>query len=35
MTPRADGCGIWEATVAGVRRGDAYKFRVVAVTAAT
>ena len=29
MTPRADGCGIWEATVAGVRRGDAYKFRVV------
>jgi 1,4-alpha-glucan branching enzyme len=30
MAPRADGSGIWEATIAGVQRGDAYKFRVVA-----
>jgi len=29
MAPRADGSGIWEATIAGVQRGDAYKFRVV------
>ncbi len=29
MAPRADGCGIWETTVAGVKRGDAYKFRIV------
>jgi len=29
MTPRADGCGIWEATVRGVQRGDPYKYRVV------
>ena len=28
MTARADGCGIWEATIAGVKRGDAYKFHV-------
>ena len=29
MAPRADGSGIWEATVANVARGDPYKFRVV------
>jgi 1,4-alpha-glucan branching enzyme len=29
MTARADGSGIWEATIPGVRRGDAYKYRVV------
>ncbi|MDH5207146.1 MAG: 1,4-alpha-glucan branching protein GlgB [Burkholderiaceae bacterium] len=28
MTPRPDGCGIWEAVIAGVQRGDAYKYRV-------
>jgi 1,4-alpha-glucan branching enzyme len=29
MARRADGSGIWEATIAGVQRGDAYKFRVI------
>jgi 1,4-alpha-glucan branching enzyme len=29
MAPRADGSGIWEASVAGVQRGDPYKFRVI------
>jgi len=29
MAARTDGCGIWETTVAGVKRGDAYKFRIV------
>jgi 1,4-alpha-glucan branching enzyme len=29
MASRADGSGIWEATVANVARGDPYKFRVV------
>ena len=29
MTARSDSSGIWEAGIAGVRRGDAYKYRVV------
>ncbi|MEO8303893.1 MAG: 1,4-alpha-glucan branching protein GlgB [Betaproteobacteria bacterium] len=29
MAARSDGSGIWEVGIAGVRRGDAYKFRVV------
>ncbi len=29
MVARADDSGIWEASVAGVQRGDAYKFRVI------
>jgi 1,4-alpha-glucan branching enzyme len=29
LAPRADGSGVWEGAVAGVRRGQAYKFRIV------
>ncbi len=29
LSPRHDGSGIWEGTVSGVARGDAYKFRIV------
>jgi 1,4-alpha-glucan branching enzyme len=30
MAPRADGSGIWEASVPGVRQGHAYKYRILA-----
>ncbi|MEO8310078.1 MAG: 1,4-alpha-glucan branching protein GlgB [Caldimonas sp.] len=30
LTRRGDGSGIWEGNVAGVKRGDLYKFRIVA-----
>ncbi len=29
LRPREDGSGIWEGSVAGIRRGDSYKFRIV------
>ena len=28
LAPRADGCGVWEGRVAGVERGQAYKYRI-------
>jgi 1,4-alpha-glucan branching enzyme len=29
LTPRHDGCGVWEGHVAGVQPGQAYKYRIV------
>ena len=31
LRPRGDGSGLWEGFVTGVKRGDAYKFRIVSM----